>query len=146
METAHPPRPGRRLAVLTCMDGRLPLDRILGIKPGDAHLIRNAGGLATDDAIRSLVISQRVLGTEDILVLGHSECGMLTLREDVVRAELAEQTGGVDPALRLLAFDDLDRMVLDQVERLRAHPWINSGRIRGLIYEIATSTLREPRR
>lgn len=144
METSQLlPRPRRRLAVLTCMDGRLAIERVLGLDLGDAHLIRNAGGLATDDAIRSLVISQHVLGTEDILVIGHSECGMLTLRDDEVRAELIGQTGA-DPAMRLLGFDDLDSMVLDQVERLRAHPWIKGGRIGGLIYEMATSTLREP--
>ncbi len=144
METSQLlPRPRRRLAVLTCMDGRLAIDRVLGLELGDAHLIRNAGGLATEDAIRSLVISQHVLGTEDILVIGHSECGMLTLRDDEVRAELVGQTGA-DPAIRLLGFDDLDNTVLDQVERLRAHPWIRGGRIRGLIYEMATSTLREP--
>ncbi len=144
METSQLlPRPRPRLAVLTCMDGRLAIDRVLGLELGDAHIIRNAGGLATDDAIRSLVISQQVLGTEDILVIGHSECGMLTLRDDEVRAELVGQTGA-DPAIRLLGFDDLDSMVLDQVDQLRAHPWIKGGRIRGLIYEMATSTLREP--
>src|SRR3954452_16263170 len=132
---ATPPR--RRLAVLACMDARLTVEDTLGIRTGDAHIIRNAGGLATDDAIRSLVVSQQLLQTEEVIVIGHTGCGMLSLREDEVRRDLTRSTG-TDADLRLLGFTDLDENVRAQITRIKAHPWTKNGPVNGLIFEIDT--------
>jgi len=134
--------PGRKLAVLACMDARLTIEDVLGLRTGDAHIIRNAGGLATDDAIRSLVISQRLLGTEEVLVIEHTGCGMLTFNDDSVRRDIAEQTGHV-VNLPLRAFGDLDENLRAQVERIREHPWIKDVPVHGLIYEVESGRLRE---
>lgn len=136
---AAPPR--RRLAVLACMDARLTVEDTLGIRTGDAHIIRNAGGLATDDAIRSLVISQHLLGTEEVLVIGHTGCGMLFLDDETVRRSLVGRTGK-DADLPLLGFNDLEDSVRAQVERIEAHPWTRDGSVHGLVYEIETGRLR----
>jgi carbonic anhydrase len=133
--------PGRKLAVLACMDARLTVEDVLGLRTGDAHIIRNAGGLASDDAIRSLVISQNLLGTEEVIVIEHTGCGMLTFDDDEVRAGLAAQTGE-DVDLAFHAFDDLDANLRAQVERIREHPWIKDVPVHGLIYEVETGRLR----
>jgi carbonic anhydrase len=135
------PRPERKLAVLTCMDTRLSI-RTMGLKTGDAHIIRNAGGLATDDAIRSLVISQQLLGTEEVIVVEHTGCGMLTFNDDEVRRDIASRTGH-EVDLPLHAFGDLDANLRAQVDRIRAHPWIKDVPVHGLIYEVETGRLRE---
>ena len=140
--SALPAPPGRRLAVLACMDARLTVEDVLGLRTGDAHVIRNAGGLATDDAIRSLVISQTLLGTEEVIVIGHTGCGMLTFTDEPVRHDLAERTG-VDVDLPLRAFDDLEVNLRAQVERIRSHPWIKDVPVHGLVYEVETGRLRE---
>jgi carbonic anhydrase len=133
--------PSRRLAVLACMDARLTVEQVLGLRTGEAHIIRNAGGLATDDAIRSLVISQRLLGTDEVLVIEHTGCGMLTFDDDDVRADIAAQTGeSVD--LPLLAFPELESNLRAQVERIREHPWIKDVPVTGAIYEVETGRLR----
>ncbi len=137
-----PPPPGRKLAVLACMDARLTVEDVLGLRTGDAHIIRNAGGLATDDAIRSLVISQNLLGTEEIIVIEHTGCGMLTFQDDAVRRDLAARTGA-DVELPLLAFPDLEANLRAQIDRIRAHPWVNDVPIHGLVYEVETGRLRE---
>jgi carbonic anhydrase len=137
-----PPSPARRLAVIACMDSRLTVEDVLGLSTGDAHVIRNAGGLATDDAIRSLVISQNLLGTEHVIVIEHTGCGMLTFLDEDVRADLAARTGA-EVDLPLLPFADLERNLREQVERIRAHPWLRSTSVRGMIYEIETGRLRE---
>ena len=124
------------------MDSRLTVEDVLGLRSGDAHIIRNAGGLATDDAIRSLVISQNLLGTEEVIVIEHTGCGMLTFRDEDVRADLAARTGS-DVDLPLLPFPDLERNLREQVERIRAHPWLRSTSVRGMIYEVETGRLRE---
>jgi carbonic anhydrase len=134
--------PGRKLAVLACMDARLTVEDVLGLRTGDAHIIRNAGGLATDDAIRSLVISQRLLGTEEVLVIEHTGCGMLTFDDDSVRRDIAEQTGHVVD-LPLHAFGDLDSNLRAQVDRIRQHPWIKDVPVHGLIYDVESGRLRE---
>jgi carbonic anhydrase len=133
--------PGRRLAVLACMDARLTVEDVLGLRTGDAHIIRNAGGLATDDAIRSLVISQNLLGTQEVIVIEHTGCGMLTFRDEEVRADLAARTGE-DVELTLGAFPDLDSNLRAQVERIREHPWIKDVPVHGLVYEVETGRLR----
>ena len=133
--------PGRRLAVLACMDARLTVEDVLGLRTGEAHIIRNAGGLATDDAIRSLVISQRLLGTEEVLVIEHTGCGMLTFQDAEVHGSRRED--GLDVDLAFHAFPDLDTNLTAQVERIRAHPWIKDVPVHGLVYEVETGRLRE---
>ncbi|HKZ91769.1 MAG TPA: carbonic anhydrase [Candidatus Limnocylindrales bacterium] len=139
--SALPLPPGRKLAVLACMDARLTVEDVLGLRTGDAHIIRNAGGLASEDAIRSLVISQHLLGTEEVIVIEHTGCGMLTFRDEDVVADLAEKTGS-DVDLPLRAFDDLEENLRSQVERIREHPWITDVPVHGLIYEVETGRLR----
>jgi carbonic anhydrase len=134
--------PAPQLGVVTCMDARIDPLAALGLDLGEAHVIRNAGGLATDDAIRSLVISQRLLGTAEVLVIGHTDCGMLTFEDEAVRAQLARETGQ-DLELPLLSFDDLAASVARQVEAIRAHPWTRDVPIHGLIFEVETGRLRE---
>ena len=134
--------PGRKLAVLACMDARLTVEDVLGLRTGDAHIIRNAGGLATDDAIRSLVISQRLLGTDEVLVIEHTGCGMLTFEDGPVQASIAEATGAVVD-LPLHAFSDLEANLAAQVERIRSHPWIKDVPVTGVIYEVDTGRLRK---
>ena len=133
--------PGRRLAVLACMDARLTVEDVLGLRTGDAHIIRNAGGLATDDAIRSLVISQHLLGTEEIIVIEHTGCGMLTFEDEPVRQKIARDQG-VSVDLPLLPFPDLEANLRDQVRRIREHPWIKDVPVHGAIYEVETGRLR----
>ena len=136
--TELPAEPRRRLAVLACMDARLDPARVLDLEPGDAHVIRNAGGVVTDDAIRSLAISQSVLGTEEVLVIQHTRCGMLT-PEDELRGRLAG-----DPPWPLHAFDDLEASVRDSVAAIRESPFVpNKGSIRGFVYEVESGRLRE---
>ena len=134
--------PGRKLAVLACMDARLTVEDVLALRTGDAHIMRNAGGLATDDAIRSLVISQQLLGTEEVIVVEHTGCGMLTFDDDAVRRDIASRTGH-EVDLPLHAFGDLDANLRAQVDRIRAHPWIKDVPVHGLIYEVESGRLRE---
>jgi carbonic anhydrase len=140
--SALPGRPRRRLAILACMDARLHVEDVLGLDTGDAHVIRNAGGLATDDAIRSIVISQQLLGTEEVIVIEHTGCGMLTFTDDEVRRRLATRTGH-DVDMALGAFTDLDSNVREQVERIRAHPWTKDVAVHGVVYDVDTGRLRE---
>src|SRR5262245_28613096 len=140
--SALPLPPGRRLAVLACMDARLTVEDVLGLRSGEAHIIRNAGGLATDDAIRSLVISQQLLGTEEVIVIEHTGCGMLTFRDDEVADQITEATGTrVDLPLR--AFPDLDSNLTAQVEKIREHPWIKDVPVTGVVYDVETGRLRQ---
>jgi carbonic anhydrase len=140
--SALPGRPRRRLAILACMDARLHVEDVLGLDTGDAHVIRNAGGLATDDALRSIVISQQLLGTEEVIVIEHTACGMLTFTDDEVRRRLATRTGH-DVDMALGAFTDLDSNVRAQVERIRAHPWTKDVAVHGVVYDVDTGRLRE---
>lgn len=133
--------PGRKVAVLACMDARLTVEDALGLQTGDAHIIRNAGGLATDDAIRSLVISQHLLGTQEVIVVEHTGCGMLTFEDEPVRERIAGETG-VDVDLPLRSFADLEANVRDQVARIRAHPWIKEVPVSGVVFEVETGRLR----
>jgi carbonic anhydrase len=134
--------PLRRLAILACMDARLDVREALGLRTGDAHIIRNAGGIATDDAIRSLIISQQLLGTDEIVVIGHTGCGLLGVDEAGLRDRLADATGQrVDVAFG--SFDDLEASVRSSVERLRAHPWITPVPVHGLIFDVSNGRLRE---
>jgi len=141
-----PIAPARRLAVLACMDARLDVHRILGLEEGDAHVIRNAGGVATDDAIRSLLISQRLLGTDEIILIHHTDCGMLTFKDDDLKGEIERETG-IRPPFALEAFPDLDGDVRQSIARISASPFIpHRERVRGFVYEVGTGRLREVRR
>jgi carbonic anhydrase len=139
------PRPRRRVAVLACMDTRIDLFPMLGIARGDAHIIRNAGGLATDDAIRSLSVSQRLLGTEEVLVVMHEGCGLRGASEDDFRDALAAD--GAMPAWRIGAFEDLRSTLLHGLARLRSSPELpHREHIRGLIFDPETGTLSDVER
>jgi carbonic anhydrase len=132
------------LAILACMDARLDVEEALGLRTGDAHIIRNAGGRASDDAIRSLIVSQQRLGTDEVLVIGHTRCGLENLDEDELRTELTDHTGRrLDLAFG--SFADVDDMVRAQVAILQAHPWIRASGIHGLVFEVETGRLREVR-
>jgi carbonic anhydrase len=136
------PRPRRRVAVLACMDTRLDLFAMLGIEPGDAHIIRNAGGLATDDAIRSLSASQRLLDTEEIVVVMHDGCGLHRASEDEFARALA--LDGVIPNWRLGAFDDVEEALRGSLARLRSSPELPMReQIRGFVFDPETGALRE---
>jgi carbonic anhydrase len=135
--------PGSKTAVVACMDARLNVYGALGLKEGDAHVIRNAGGVVTDDAIRSLAISQRLLGTEEIILIHHTDCGMLTFHDDDFKDSI-EQDTGIRPPWAAEAFGDLDGDVRQSIARIKASPFIpNQDSVRGFVYEVETGKLRE---
>lgn len=137
--------PAKHVAVLACMDARLDVHKILGLAEGDAHVIRNAGGVATDDAIRSLVISQRLLGTNEIILVHHTDCGMLTFKDDDVKSKIEAEVG-IRPAFALEAFGDLEGDVRQSVARIQASPFIpNKTSVRGFVYDVTTGRLNEVR-
>ena len=135
--------PAAKTAVVACMDARLNVYGALGLKEGDAHVIRNAGGVVTDDAIRSIAISQRLLGTEEIILIHHTDCGMLTFHDDDFKASI-EQDTGIRPPWAAEAFGDLDGDVKQSIARIKASPFIpNKDSVRGFVYEVETGKLRE---
>lgn len=136
--------PSKRLAVLTCMDARLHPESFLGIPLGGAHVVRNAGGRATDDAIRSLVISTRLLGTTAIAVIHHTDCGMLGLSNEELQAELQDETGVDASGIDFLPFSDLDEGVREDVEVLEASPFLDAEvEVAGYVFDVRTGALRE---
>jgi carbonic anhydrase len=137
--------PAKKLAVLACMDARLDVAQILGLKPGDAHVIRNAGGIATEDAIRSLIISHFLLGTQEFMLINHTDCGMLTFKDHDLVERLKRETGAMAVAPAAFhSFTSLDQNVREQVMKLRSHPWIPKEiPVRGFIYDVKTGKLRE---
>ena len=142
--TGRMPVPSKcRLAVVACMDARLDTHRLLGLTEGDAHVIRNAGGVVSDDVVRSLVVSQRLLGTREILLVHHTDCGMLKFRDDAVKDAIEADTG-LRPPFALEAFGDLERDVRQSISRIQANPFIpHKDQIRGFIYDCATGRLNE---
>ena len=135
--------PAKHVAVLACMDARLDVHKILGLQEGDAHVIRNAGGVATDDAIRSIVISQRLLGTNEVILIHHTDCGMLTFKDDDVKRQIHAETG-IRPAFALEAFPDLEEDVRQSIERIKASPFVpNKASLRGFVYDVHTGKLEE---
>ena len=135
--------PGRKVAVLACMDARLNPYGLLGLKEGDAHVIRNAGGVVTDDEIRSLAISQRLLGTEEIVLIHHTDCGMLTFTDDDFKRSVQDDVG-IKPEWATEAFTDLDEDVRQSIARITASPFIpHKQSVRGFVYDVETGTLRE---
>jgi len=138
-----PMPPGRKVAIVACMDARLNPYGLLGLEEGDAHVIRNAGGVITPDEIRSLAISQRLLGTEEIILIHHTDCGMLTFHDDEVKAQIEADTG-IRPPFALEAFPDLDADVRQSIARIKASPYIpHKDSVRGFVYEVETGRLRE---
>ena len=135
--------PARRIAIVACMDARLNPHALLGLEEGDAHVIRNAGGVITDDEIRSLAISQRLLGTEEIMLIHHTDCGMLTFTDDELRRQIQDETG-VKPSWAAEAFDDLEEDVRQSIARIEASPFIpRKDKIRGFVYEVETGRVHE---
>jgi carbonic anhydrase len=138
-----PMPPARQVAVLACMDARMHPETFLGLAIGDAHMIRNAGGRASDDAIRSLIISSRLLGTREIVVIHHTDCGMLTFTNEDLRGQLARETGADASAIDFLPFPDLAESVREDVRRIEASPFIdNSIPVSGFIYDVRTGRLQ----
>jgi len=135
--------PARKVVVLACMDARLNPYALLGLREGDAHIIRNAGGVVTDDEIRSLAISQRLLGTEEIILIHHTDCGMLTFTDDEFKRSVQDDVG-IKPQWAAEAFPDLDEDVRQSIARIQASPFIpRKDSVRGFVYEVETGRLRE---
>ncbi len=136
-------RPRRRLAIVTCMDSRLDVFAALGLQEGEAHILRNAGGVITDDVIRSLAVSQRRLDTREVMLIHHDDCGLQALTDDGFRAELQQATG-VAPAFAIESFTDLDADVRQSVRRVRRSPFLlHRDMVRGFVYDVDTHQLRE---
>ena len=135
--------PARQLAVVACMDARLNVYGLLGLQEGEAHVIRNAGGAVTDDTIRSLAISQRLLGTREIILIHHTECGMLTFTDDGFKAAIEDETG-IRPPWAAEAFSDLDEDVRQSINRINASPFVPvKDSVRGFVFDVSTGKLRE---
>ena len=140
-----PMPPAKGVAVVACMDARLIPARVLGLEEGDAHVIRNAGGVVSDDVIRSLTISQRLLGTREIILIHHTDCGMLTFHDDELKAQIESDTG-IRPPFALEAFPDVERDVRQSLARIEASPFIpHKGAVRGFVYDVVTGQLHEVR-
>ena len=136
-------RPARPVAVVTCMDARIDVHRALGVEEGDVHVIRNAGGVVTDDVIRSLLISQRLLGTREVMVIHHTNCGMQTFTDDAMKRQI-EAAVGIRPPFALEAFPDLEQDVRQSVARVKASPFIpHKDAVRGFVYDVGRGTINE---
>jgi carbonic anhydrase len=138
-----PMPPAKKIAVVACMDARLETGALLGLVEGDAHVIRNAGGVVTDDVIRSLTISQRLLGTREIMLIHHTDCGMLTFEDADLKQQILDETG-INPPSAMETFSDLDADLLQSIERIKANPYVPyKEQIRGFVYETKSGRLRE---
>ena len=138
-----PMPPGKQVAIVACMDARIETGRMLGIEEGDAHVIRNAGGVVTDDVVRSLTISQRLLGTREIVLVHHTDCGMLTFKDDAVKDQILADTG-IRPSFALEAFSDAEADVRQSIARIQASPSVpHKDQLRGFVFEVETGRLRE---
>jgi carbonic anhydrase len=136
--------PVKKLVILTCMDSRMDLEQLLGLRVGDAHMIRNAGGIATDDAIRSLILSTHLLGTRAIAVIQHTQCGLMSITDEEFRWRLSTETGRDASHLQFHAFRDIDHNIAEQVLRIRQHPFLPKQiQVRGYAYDVTTGALRE---
>ena len=140
-----PMPPGRKLAVVACMDARLTVEEMLGIKTGDAHIIRNAGGIVTEDALRSFIISHHLLGTQEFMIINHTDCGMLTFKDEELRAKLQQQSGTATVVpIHFHAFSDVEENVRQQIQKVKSHPWIPKHiPVRGFAYDVKTGRLTE---
>ena len=138
-----PMPPAKQIALVVCMDARLETGALLRLAEGDAHVIRNAGGVVTDDVIRSLTISQRLLGTREIMLIHHTDCGMLTFKDDDLKQQILDDTG-LKPQFAMEAFDDLDADVRQSMARVKASPYIpHKEQVRGFVFEVESGQLRE---
>jgi carbonic anhydrase len=138
-----PVEPRKKIAIVACMDARLETGALLGLEKGDAHVIRNAGGVVTEDVIRSLTISQRLLGTREIMLIHHTDCGMLTFEDGELRDAIQKETG-IRPSFAMEAFSDLEEEVRQSIARIRASPFlVHKDEVRGFVYEVETGRLRE---
>jgi carbonic anhydrase len=138
-----PMPPGKQVAVVACMDARLNVYGLLGLREGEAHVIRNAGGVVTEDVIRSLTISQRLLGTREVVLVHHTDCGMLTFKDDAVKADIEAETG-LRPPFALEAFPDLEQDVRQSIARIKASPFVpRTDAVRGFVFDVRTGALRE---
>lgn len=135
--------PSRQIAIVACMDARLNVYKILGLKDGEAHVIRNAGGVVTDDEIRSLAISQRLLGTKEIILIHHTDCGMLTFTDDEFKRQILEETG-IKPEWSPESFNDIEVDVRQSIKRIKNNPFVPlRDKVRGFIFDVATGLLHE---
>ncbi len=138
-----PMPPAKRTAIVACMDARIETGRLLGLEEGDAHVIRNAGGVVSEDVLRSLVISQRLLGTEEIILIHHTDCGMVTFQDDAVKDDIEAETG-IRPSFALEAFSDPEEDVRQSIRRIKANPFVPvKDKIRGFVYDVKTGQLNE---
>ncbi len=137
--------PARKMAVVACMDARLTVEQVLGLQTGDAHIIRNAGGIVTEDAVRSLIVSHHLLGTQEFMIINHTDCGMLTFKDDELRARLRRETGTSTVAPGAFhAFSDVEANVREQIQRVKSHPWVPAHiPVRGFVYDVRTGMLHE---
>lgn len=139
-----PMPPGKKLAVVACMDARLTVEPMLGLSTGDAHIIRNAGGIVSDDALRSLIISHKLLGTETFLVINHSDCGMLTFTDDQLQQRLKDETGQDAGGIQFHSFKDLEQNVRNQVKKINDSPFLpESIDVHGFVFDVKTGKLNE---
>lgn len=141
-ESNLPMPPSRKVAIVACMDARLDVYRLLGLSLGEAHVIRNAGGVITDDVVRSLVISQRLLGTEEIVLIHHTDCGMLTFQDDAVKEQITADTG-VRPPFAMEAFPDPEDDIRQSLHRIEFSPYLSRKAARGFVYDVDSGALRE---
>jgi carbonic anhydrase len=136
--------PARKLAVLACMDARITVEQVLGLKTGDAHIIRNAGGIATEDALRSLIISHHLLGTQEFIVINHTDCGMVTFSDHELLHKLEEKTGAATIApVHFHAFKNVESNVRQQVARIKNHPYVQNIPVRGFVFDVKSGKLAE---
>lgn len=140
-----PMPPARKLAIVACMDARLTVEQLLGLKTGEAHIIRNAGGVVTEDALRSLILSHHLLGTQEFMIINHTDCGMLTFKDEELRKKLYQATGTMTVApASFHAFGDVAENVRQQIQKVKSHPWIPKHiPVRGFIYDVKTGRLQE---
>lgn len=136
--------PAKKIAIVACMDARLSVEQLLGLKTGDAHIIRNAGGVVTEDALRSLIISHHLLGTQEFIVINHTDCGMVTFKDDQLLDKLEEQTGvSVVAPAHFHTFKDVEQNVRQQIARIKNHPYVRNVPVRGFVYDVKSGKLNE---
>jgi carbonic anhydrase len=142
---ALPMPPARKLAIVACMDARLTVEQVLGLKTGDAHIIRNAGGIVTEDAIRSLIISHTLLGTQEFMIINHTDCGMLTFKNEDLKSRLKQETQVTASTPETFhTFGDVENNVREQIQKVKSHPWIPKEiPVRGFVYDVSTGRLNE---
>ena len=140
-----PMPPANKLAVVAFMDARMTVSQLLGLKTGEAHIIRNAGGIVTEDALRSLIISHHLLGTQEFMIINHTDCGMLTFKDEELRKKLQKETGTLPVAPTYFhPFSDLEENVREQIQKVKSHPWVPKQiPVRGFIYDVKTGRLNE---